>query len=78
MTYGGDYPTFGSGWVGLSGTSMAAPHIAAIGAYLADRDGLITPTQVENAIRALGRELGPNWDTTFNDPSGLRPKMPQL
>jgi hypothetical protein len=45
--------TWASGGVALlSGTSMAAPHIAGLGAWLAETQGLSTPAQIEAAVRA--------------------------
>lgn len=35
----------------LSGTSMAAPHVAGVAAWLAETGNLITPVQIEAAIR---------------------------
>jgi|GEM_PF-1984526 len=39
-------------YVNLSGTSMAAPHVAGLAAYLAESQGLTTPAQIEQAVRA--------------------------
>ena len=39
-----------SGWQWLSGTSMAAPHVAAAAAYLADKFALTSPAAIEQAI----------------------------
>ena len=39
------------GWAWLSGTSMAAPHVAAAAAYLADKYNLTTRIAIENALR---------------------------
>ena len=36
----------------ISGTSMAAPHVAAAAAYYADSMGLGTPSAIEQAIRS--------------------------
>jgi Subtilase family len=44
------------GWQWLSGTSMAAPHVAAAAAYMADKYYLSTPTAIEQKIRD-------NWKT---------------
>ena len=35
----------------LSGTSMAAPHVAAAAAYVADLYGLTTPAAIEQKLR---------------------------
>jgi len=42
----------------LSGTSMAAPHVAALAASLAATQNLQTPAQIEAAVRARLRDLG--------------------
>mgnify|MGYP000897002614 CR=1 FL=1 len=42
-----------SGWARMSGTSMAAPHIAAAAAYVADYYGLTTPIAIEQKLRDL-------------------------
>ena len=44
------------GWQWLSGTSMAAPHVAAAAAYVADKYNLVTPIDIEQKIRD-------NWKT---------------
>ncbi len=38
-------------YVNLSGTSMAAPHIAGVAAYLAETQGLNSPAAIEAAVR---------------------------
>ena len=48
-------PNSVSGWQWLSGTSMAAPHVAAAAAYVADLYGLTTPFAIESAIRQSHR-----------------------
>lgn len=40
------------GWQWLSGSSMAAPHVAAAAAYMADKFSLATPIDIEQKIRA--------------------------
>jgi len=40
-------------YVYLSGTSMAAPHIVGVAAYLAESQGLSTPAAIEAAVRNL-------------------------
>ncbi|MDY7228362.1 Ig-like domain-containing protein [Hyalangium rubrum] len=37
----------------MSGTSMAAPHVAAVAVHLAEAYGLETPQQIEQAVRAF-------------------------
>jgi hypothetical protein len=53
---GGSYTGNGTsgtqGWAFLSGTSMAAPHVAGAAAYLADALSLTTPASIEQAVRA--------------------------
>jgi hypothetical protein len=53
-----------SGWQWLSGTSMAAPHVAAAAAYLADKFALNSPLAIEEAIRNNWRSYGTYFPTT--------------
>ena len=46
-------PNNTTGWLFLSGTSMAAPHVAGAAAYLADAYDLSTPAQIEQTIRSF-------------------------
>ena len=46
------------GWMWLSGTSMAAPHVAAAGAYVAGKYNLQTPAEVEAKLRELWQYFG--------------------
>ena len=55
------------GWAHLSGTSMAAPHVAAAAAYYIDKYGLTTPAQVEQMLRSTA--TGSPGNTSL--PSGL-------
>lgn len=48
---GTPYANATSGWAWLSGTSMAAPHVAAAAAYIADKYNLQTPGEIEWAVR---------------------------
>ena len=54
-----------SGWQWLSGTSMAAPHVAAAAAYVAGKYGLRTPAAVEAKLRDLWQYYG------TSDPASL-------
>ena len=56
-----------TGWAHLSGTSMAAPHVAAAAAYYIDKYGLTTPAQVEQMLRSTA--TGSPGNTSL--PSGL-------
>jgi len=90
IQYTGNVPYGSAGWAYLSGTSMAAPHIAAVAAYLADVQGLTTPSAIEQAVRAKSVQLKSSDYVTpsaFYDPSGttyvrdranLLVRMPQL
>jgi len=51
ITYAGNDGATEQGWARISGTSMAAPHVAAVAAYLADYYGLTTPAAIEAAVR---------------------------
>lgn len=62
--YTGSPVTGNSGWMFLSGTSMAAPHIAGAAAYVADAYGLTTPAAIEQKLRQFFA-----WDGYY-DPSG--------
>ncbi len=42
----------GNGYTHLSGTSMAAPHVAGVALHLAETQALTTPGQIELAVRA--------------------------
>jgi hypothetical protein len=56
-----------------SGTSFAAPHVAAAAAYLADVEGLTTPAAVEQRIRQLSVQF-----YGYTDASGQPVKILQL
>jgi Subtilase family len=60
VTYSGSgiSSTVTQGWVFLSGTSMAAPHVAGAAAYLADAFGLTTPAQIEQKVRQYATSTG--------------------
>jgi subtilisin family serine protease len=51
-SYTGNGQSGTQGWAFLSGTSMAAPHVAGAAAYLADALLLTTPASIEQAVRA--------------------------
>ena len=56
------------GWQWLSGTSMAAPHVAAAAAYMADKYYLSSPAAIEQKVRDHWK----TWGAT--DPSN--PPLP--
>lgn len=51
------------GWAFLSGTSMAAPHVAAAAAWLADSQGLTSSSAIETAVRANSYQFNGNLDS---------------
>ena len=61
-------PANAYGWAHLSGTSMAAPHVAAAAAYYIDKLGLTTPAQVEQVLRstATGASGNPSLPSGLN------------
>ena len=61
-TYSGSVGNGNSGWVFLSGTSMAAPHVAGVAAYLADAYSLTTPAAIEAKIRQLSQPYNNTLD----------------
>ena len=64
---GTTYSNIGS----ISGTSMAAPHVAAAAAYYADLYSLTSPSAIEQAIRA-------NWTTLGTDRDSVTVHMVQF
>lgn len=58
-------PGSGEGWMLMSGTSMAAPHVAAVAAYVADYYGLTSPAAIEAKLRELAYTL-PYLDSSGN------------
>lgn len=56
-------PVLGNGLDTLSGTSMAAPHVAALAAMYKLQDLSRNPAQIEALIKSNARDLGPaGWD----------------
>jgi Subtilase family len=72
--YSGNGTTGTQGWGIISGTSMAAPHVAGAAAYLADNLGLTSPAAIETAVRARLFPTGLN----LNDRSGTPVKFVQI
>ncbi len=70
--YSGNGQIGNQGWAFISGTSMAAPHVAGAAAYLADSMNLTTPAAIETAVRA---RLFP---TGYSDNSGEIVKIVQI
>lgn len=63
------HPSYAYGWANLSGTSMAAPHVAAAAAWYIDQaNGQITPSQVEQMLRntATGASGNPSLPSGLN------------
>ena len=50
------------GWAFISGTSMAAPFVAAAAAWLADQYGITTPSALEIAVRKYSFQFNSNTD----------------
>jgi subtilisin family serine protease len=69
--YSGNVFAGSSGWAFLSGTSMAAPHVAGAAAYLADYFNLTTPAAIEAKVRQYSQSF-------FNDQGGSAAKVVQL
>ncbi len=61
-SYSGNPSSGSSGWAFLSGTSMAAPHVAAAAAYLADAYGLTDSIAIETKVRSFGVQFNMNVD----------------
>ena len=55
-----------SGFIGLSGTSMAAPHVSGVAALLLDADPTLTPSEVRKILKDSSFDLGDNgFDSIF-------------
>jgi Subtilase family len=61
-TYGGNAPNAGQGWAFLSGTSMAAPHVAAAAAYLADAYAITNSAALEQVVRQFAVQFNGTVD----------------
>jgi hypothetical protein len=70
--YSGAPSTGFYGWQWLSGTSMAAPHVAAAAAYVADKYNLVTPAAIEQQLRSDSKY----WGAT--DPLGFQARIVYL
>ena len=73
IPYSGNPVNGDQGWAFLSGTSMAAPHVAGLAAYLADTFALTTPAQIEQKVRLYGVQFN-----GYLDPSGQPVNIPQI
>ena len=71
--YSGNVLSGTQGWAFLSGTSMAAPHVAGGAAYLADQFGLTSPAAIEAKVRQQMVQYNGNTDA-----AGLDVRMVQL
>lgn len=59
-------PVLGNGFDSLSGTSMAAPHVAAIAAMYKLQDPSRTPAQIDALLKSNAKDLGPaGWDSSY-------------
>ncbi|MBW6439373.1 S8 family peptidase [Actinoplanes hulinensis] len=63
------YPTaLGKQYTSMNGTSMAAPHVAAVAALLKGYQGSLTPDQIETALEKSAADLGPaGFDNDFGN-----------
>jgi hypothetical protein len=58
VQYSGNAPNLGQGWAFISGTSMAAPHVAAAAAYLADAFNITDSIALEQRVRLSTQVIG--------------------
>ncbi|HWS32322.1 MAG TPA: S8 family peptidase [Actinoplanes sp.] len=60
------YPAAKGSYKSMSGTSMAAPHVAAVAGLLKSLNSALTPDQIESALKKSAVDLGPKGaDTDF-------------
>lgn len=71
--YSGNVGSSYEGWAFLSGTSMAAPFVAAVAAWLADTYNVATPSALEALVRANSTQ----WNG-YTDNTGRPVKVVQL
>ena len=50
------------GWVGMSGTSMATPHIAGIAALMLDANSGLSPDDIKTILMNTANDLGEKWE----------------
>ena len=61
-------PSNGGGFIALSGTSMATPHVVGLTALLLEKNPNLTPQQVRTTIQNTALDLGtPGFDTIYGN-----------
>jgi subtilisin family serine protease len=56
----------GVGWLNMTGTSMAAPHVAGVAALVIEADPLLSNAQVRSVLEGTAQDRGaPGWDSTY-------------
>lgn len=56
----------GCNFWGISGTSMATPHVAGVVALMLDANPNLTPVQVKSILKNTAEDFGPaGWDTAY-------------
>ena len=75
LPYSGNVGDPYEGWAYMSGTSMAAPFVAAAAAWLADTYNVTTPSALETLVRAHSYQWG---SPGYIDSAGLPVKIIQL